>query len=131
MSIRQLFTEKPPKELILKVLKLIGFNNFDDRVELSILDLINNGTKQKMVEILPILQDYYIPCKADIYLKNLTEKRCVTICRQLLKTIDYTFITREKYIKTRKYTMYKIISKDSKKTIDILKGNATLVVKFN
>jgi hypothetical protein len=131
MSIRQLFTEKPPKSLIFKMLKAIGFNNLEDKSELSVLDLIDNGTKQLVINMIPELREYYIPCKSDIYLNNLTEKRCIAICRQLLRTIDYTFITREKYIITRKYTMYKLISKDRKKTNEILKGNGTLVVKFN
>jgi len=131
MSIRQLFTEKPPKSLIFKMLKAIGFNNLEDKSELSILDLIESGSKQLVINMIPELREYYIPCKADIYLNNITEKRCISICRQLLRTIDYTFITREKYIITRKYTMYKLISKDRKKTNEILKGNGTLVVKFN
>lgn len=131
MSIGQLFTEKPPKSLIFKMLKAIGFNNLEDKSELSVLDLINNGTKQHVINMIPELREYYIPCKAHIYLNNLSEKRCIAICRQLLRTIDYTFITREKYIMTRKYTMYKLISKNRKKTHEILKGNGTIVVKFN
>ena len=52
MSIRQLFTEKPPKSLIFKILKAIGFNNLEDKSELSILDLIESGSKQLVINMI-------------------------------------------------------------------------------
>jgi hypothetical protein len=131
MSIKQLFSEPPPRDLIMKVLNNIGFDDLNDEREISIFDLSDNATKVEMRKLVPDLEEYYIPCKASIYLRNLTEKKCITICRQLLKIINYTFITREKYIKTKKYTMYKLIPINKKKTHDMLKKNGEILIKFN
>ena len=131
MSIRQLFSQIPPKDLIIKVLNCIGFEGLDDDKELTVEDLRNNSAKFKIYELIPELNNYYIQCKANIFLNNITEKRCITICRQLLKCVKYTFITREKYIKTKKYTTYRLISMEEKKHKEILNGNGTLILTFD
>lgn len=131
MSIKQLFSDKPPHELVVKVLKFVGFKSLSDDSELSVLDLQLNNAKANIITIINELEDYYIPCKVKIYLQNLTEKKCMTVCRQLLKTIGYTFISREKYIIDRKYTMYKLITLEKKKRRDMLRKTGKVLITFD
>jgi len=131
MSIKQLFSDRPPHELVIRVLKFVGFKSLSDDSELSVLDLELNNAKANIIEIIGELEDYYIPCKVKVYLQNLTEKKCMTVCRQLLKTIGYTFISREKYIVDRKYTMYKLITLEKKKRRDTLRKTGKVCITFD
>jgi hypothetical protein len=131
MSIKQLFSDRPPHELVIRVMKFVGFKSLSDDIELSVLDLELNNAKANIIGIIGELEDYYIPCKAKVYLQNLTEKKCMTVCRQLLKTIGYTFISREKYIVDRKYTMYKLITLEKKKRRDMLRKTGKVCITFD
>ena len=61
----------------------------------EILNYIENIVEEiefeeiSILEIKEKLEIYYLPCKAKMYLKDLTEKKCITILRQFLKYIDY------------------------------------------
>ena len=52
---------------------------------------------------------YYIPCKGRKYLVELTEKKCITILRQFLKIQNYTLMSKEKYINSKKILFYQVI----------------------
>ena len=52
------------------------------------------------------LNEYYLPCKSKIYLKNLTEKKCITVLRQFIKYHNYKCIAMEKSVKGKKQTTY-------------------------
>ena len=52
---------------------------------------------------------YYIPCKAKQYLTDLTEKKCITVLRQLLKIHNYTLFSKEKFVKGKKHLFYQVI----------------------
>ena len=87
-----------------RVLKLNSQEDFyftkQDLTNLNIIDKMNN-IKEK-------LQIYYLPCKSKVYLKDLNEKKCITILRQFLKHIDYNLKLKEKYIKGKKIYLYYI-----------------------
>jgi hypothetical protein len=118
MVFNQLFITKPSVEDINKIIKLLGLNDINDSNEFTILDMEKNKTLQKFINNEKIFKMYYMPCKRKIFYEKLTNKKCITICRQFLKTIDKDIITREKYIKGTKYLIYKIISKDDKEKIN-------------
>ena len=87
-----------------------------------------NGTKWEMqlFDVFPELEEYYIPCKAKIYLKKkMTTRSIMTILRQFLKSEGYYLNYWESYIDGVKITYYQI-KEDSK----IIK-NKTYVVSFS
>ena len=105
----QLFRRNPDRYIINDLMLIFNIKSLDDEnfhftkqdlINLNIIDRINN-IKEK-------LEIYYLPCKAKMYLENLTEKKCITILRQFLKYIDYNLKLKEKYIKGKKNYLYYI-----------------------
>ena len=106
----QLFKTNPPEDLCLEVVKAFGLQGFDDVTNFSKKDLEVLGTVNKLYELKPKLEEYYIPCKAKLYVNNIDHKRAITILRQFLKTQNYTLSSKEKYIKGIKYNTYTVVS---------------------
>tara|TARA_B100000674_G_C37470296_1_gene746706 strand:- start:231 stop:650 length:420 start_codon:yes stop_codon:yes gene_type:complete len=111
----QLFRKKVPLELVLKILNAFGLKDFEDRTNFSrkILDKIK--TVDKIKELKPELEKYYLPCKSRTYLSGLNNKNVITILRQCCKLYNYIVISREKYSKGEKFINYNIQSLDEKK----------------
>ena len=55
------------------------------------------------------MEKYYIPCKSKKYLKDLNEKKCITLLRQFLKVHNFTLMSKEKYVNGKKYLFYQVI----------------------
>lgn len=127
MSIKQLFTIQPTNEIIEKIIHCFGLTGLDDDNEFSQLDMASQNTLNKFENIKDEIASYYLPCKKDIYMKDLNFKSVITISRQFLKTINYTIDSREKFIKSKKYLMYKIITQNEK----ISRTKNKIVVSFN
>jgi hypothetical protein len=114
MKINQLFTKKVDLEVLHKLLSAFGLNGLNDKQLFSKFDLIQIGTLKK-VELLKLeLSNYYLPCKAKVYLENLTEKKIITILKQVLRLHGYYLQSREKNINTRKIIFYQIVSEVDK-----------------
>ena len=75
------------------------------------------------------LANYYLPCKANIYLKNITLKRCIVILRQFLKCHNYNLYSKEKFIKGVKYLIYYIGHESDTNIIPIKKEK--IVISFD
>tara|TARA_B100001094_G_C18072545_1_gene740851 strand:+ start:444 stop:845 length:402 start_codon:yes stop_codon:yes gene_type:complete len=106
----QLFKKLPSREFIIEILKLYGLNDVSDDRSFTRNDLQKLDTVNKLIEYKTELYKYYLPCKGRLYLNELNEKNIITILRQLLKTLNYTLNSREKYIKGSKFIIYNIIS---------------------
>ena len=102
----QLFKKNPSNELFQKVLNAFGLTDLNDKRSFSRKDLQYIKTVNKVNELKSELNDCYLPCKARTYLSGLTEKNVITILRQILKTRNYTIVSREKYMKGSKFIIY-------------------------
>lgn len=118
MVINQLFITKPSIEFTLKLLKCLGLKDFKDTHEFNILDMNKLDSVSSMKNLEKDIKKYYLPCKQKIYLSKWTNKNCITICRQFIRIYDFDIISREKFIKNKKYLLYRLITKNDK---DILK----------
>ena len=125
MKIHQLFKDKISEDIMLKVILAFGLKSINDETAFSKQDLINHNTVLYMNELKDILLQYYLPCKAKIYLENLDESKCITILRQLLKLFQIKLISKQKYIHNKKSTIYFI-----KKSIEI-EHHTIRVVEFH
>ena len=125
MVVNQLFIIKPSQELILKILTTFGIKDLKDNHEFSLLDMNSIETVKKLKELEPEFKKYYLPCKQKIYLNEWNYKTCITIARQFLKTIDYDIHSREKFIKNKKYLLYKLITRQEKEQERIKKFKKT------
>ena len=136
----QLFKKNPSNELFEKVLNAFGLKDLNDKRSFSRKDLQYIKTVDKINLLKTDLNDCYLPCKARTYLSSLTEKNVITILRQILKTRNYTIVSREKYMKGCKFIIYNLSKMEQqvyKPLIDIPKNNDTtdtdkpIVLTFN
>ena len=105
----QLFRRNPDRYIINDLMLIFNIKSLDDEnFHFTKQDLINLNIIDKINNIREKLEIYYLPCKAKMYLENLTEKKCITILRQFLKYIDYNLKLKEKYIKGTKNYLYYI-----------------------
>jgi hypothetical protein len=119
MKLNQLFYEIPPIEIIEKLMSAFGLSNINDTKEFNKNDLISNHTASKIIELIPDLALYYLPCKANIYLTNITEKRSITILSQHLRLYDYRLSRDERIIDGKKDIFYRVQqTKDTKLQIN-------------
>jgi hypothetical protein len=125
--INQLFSKNPDREIMLEILNAFGFQNFNNIDQpFNKKDLEKRKTIEKIQKIRHKLEEYYIPCKAKIYLKKkLTNRSIMTILRQFLKNEEYFINYWETYVDGVKTTYYQI--KENTKT----QKDKTYVVSFS
>jgi hypothetical protein len=110
MKYFQLFTEKPGMEFVASLLRCYGLQSLDDNKEFCKEDLTDYGTIDKLEELIPEMILYYLPCKSEIYLKDITVKRSITILTQFLRLYEYKLVRKERIINRKKHIYYNLIS---------------------
>ncbi len=110
MKYFQLFTEKPSLEFMTSLLRCYGLQSLDDNKEFCKEDLTEYGTIDKLEELIPEMILYYLPCKSQIYLKDITVKRSITILTQFLRLFEYKLVRKERIINRKKHIYYNTIS---------------------
>lgn len=110
MKINQLFTKQIEIDLVLQLLACFGLESLSDKKMFSKNDMVQLGTVQKLMELIPTLQQYYLPCKAKLYLNNINEKRALTILKQILRLHHYFLLSIEKNIQNKKIIFYKLLN---------------------
>ena len=111
MGINQLFKKFLDLETLNKINVYfdIELNNLEKKNKFTKNQLIENNIKEHFESIKELLYKYYLPCKAKIYLYNLTYDKIITIYRQLLKLHNYKLISKNYYNNRHKYIIYIII----------------------
>ena len=127
----QLFKNKPDMNLLNDTIRLFGLSDLNDTKLFTKQNMIDLNTVKKINEIIPRLQDFYLPCKSKKYLTRLDEKRCITILRQLLKQYNYNLLTKEKCIKGEKFNYYQIIQYSNKKINTKQQEERKIVLSFD
>ncbi len=130
MSKNQLFKVIPDRNFVVELLNLYGIKDFYDTHYFTIENLTSLNTVNNLNNITEKLKEYYIPCKAKIYLKNINLKRCIVILRQFLKCHNFTLYSKEKYLKKIKQTTYRIITNNEGITTPDKKSDS-IVVSFD
>lgn len=104
MASKRLFRKSPPKELVNEVLHHLHLLGLHD---------LRWFTKEELCadtldEWLPLLEPYYLPCKAKRFLTEMDRSRIITILRHILQPLGYQLNTQERMYKTQKTTLYQI-----------------------
>ena len=74
MPKNQLFKNIPDLQIVQSVLEAFGLENIEDTRLFTKEHMQDVDTVQKLTELIPSLQEYYIPCKSKKYLTELNEK---------------------------------------------------------
>ena len=114
----RIFREIPPAEIINRLFKTLGLRDMADATWFS----KHNIRLQEFEELLPELEPYYIPCKAEEYIHQpLTHIRVLTILRHLLKAHGATLKSCEKSCGGEKQKWYQVSGS----------GNTPVTVSFD
>ena len=79
MKKNQLFRKIPDEIIIKKVLNAFGYNNFNDKKTFSRKDLEKIKTVDKISELKPELEKYYLPCKSKIWNNTAPFHECLRV----------------------------------------------------
>ena len=129
MPVNQLFRTMPDRSFVISLLNLYGIEDFNDTRYFTRENLETLNTAEELKELEEKLKNYYIPCKARTYLEEITIPRSIVILRQFLKCHGYTLFSKEKFIKSKKHTIYKIVTID--KEVSTPKKKEKVVVSFD
>lgn len=108
MKLYQLFKSVPPPSFMVDFLACFGLRGLDDSSEFSKFTLRERSSVEQLVDFLPEIVMYYIPCKAKKYLSDIDEDRAITILRQLLRIYEYELAKKERVIKKKKIIFYSL-----------------------
>tara|TARA_B100001094_G_scaffold94045_1_gene89834 strand:+ start:9203 stop:9592 length:390 start_codon:yes stop_codon:yes gene_type:complete len=129
MPVNQLFRTMPDRSFVISLLNLYGIEDFNDTRYFTRENLETLNTAEELKELEDKLRNYYIPCKAKTYLEEITIPRSIVILRQFLKCHGYTLFSKEKFIKSKKHTIYKIVTID--KEVSTPQKKEKVVVSFD
>lgn len=132
MKINQLFNRKVDTEVLLKLLHCFGLNDLNDKRTFCKYDIIQNNTVFKLNSMRSILETYYLPCKAKVYLEDIDEKRAITILKQILRLHGYYLNSKEKNFNNRKIIFYQLINeKDKQRSNNMKQYQITNILNFS
>ena len=85
----QLFQQVPDEEFLKILLNCYGIEDIDDNKEFTKTDLNDINIINKIEDLIPELVLYYLPCKYQMFLTNITLNKCIKILRQILRIYKY------------------------------------------
>ena len=110
MKINQLFNKTMGEDVLLQLMQCFGLQGLNDRKSFKKHDLVVFGTVGRINAIRDLLGEYYLPCKSKLYLDDITEKKAITVLRQVLRLFDYHIASRERNISNKKIIFYTLES---------------------
>jgi hypothetical protein len=98
------------EDVLLQLMQCFGLQGLNDRKSFKKHDLVVFGTVGRINAIRDLLGEYYLPCKSKLYLDDITEKKAITVLRQVLRLFDYHIASRERNISNKKIIFYTLES---------------------
>ena len=126
----QLFQQIPDNNFLLKFLNCFGIKDLEDSKEFSKCDLLDLQIIIKIENLIPELVLYYLPCKYNMFLNNITINKCITILRQILRLFDHHLKKRE-HVHNKKKSIYYHIEQINNKNIKIENDINKCILKFS
>lgn len=100
-----MFRQNPPLETLEQVLRSLKFTGLTDNRWFAKEEL----PLDNLDDWLPLVEPYYLPCKAERYLqRDMTPVRVITVLRHLLKVHGIELKTQERMVNGRKTTLYQV-----------------------
>ena len=100
----KLFRREPSKEFVEYILQEVGLLGFHDLRWFS-----RDEIKLHNLETwLPEIESYYLPCKAERFIHDWTDKSIITVLRHILHLHGYTLEKEERLYKNVKQMLYQI-----------------------
>jgi hypothetical protein len=103
-EIKHLFRKKPELDLVNDILKALKFSGVND----GRLFHKNDINISAFDEFLPLLEPYYLPCKAKLFLRDFNKNKAITVLRHILRAHGYKLRAYEKLVQNKKLTLYQM-----------------------
>jgi hypothetical protein len=100
----KLFRKEPPRDFVESILREMGFLGFHDLRWFS----KNEIRLDTLDEWLPLLEAYYIPCKAKRFIHTWSDVSPITILRHILHLHNYSLEKEERLYRGEKTMLYQI-----------------------
>jgi hypothetical protein len=100
----KLFRENPPIDVLNIMLRELGFTSPMDTKLFCAEEL----KLETLHEWIPLLEPYYLPCKAKRYLDRLDSRRIITILRHVLPIHGFGMNSYERLHLGKKRTVYQL-----------------------
>ena len=100
----KLFRETPPLDLVQYMLTELGFTGLND-IRIFSAEELNIDAEMTWA---PLLEPYYLPCKAKRYFDTLDSRRVVTLLRHVLPFHGFRLQVYERQHMGRKRTVYQM-----------------------
>ena len=100
----KLFRETPPLDIVISTLRALGFNGITDTKIFSAEEVRLDNLEAWA----PMLEPYYLPCKAKRYFTTLDSRRIITLLRHMLPAHGFKLQTYERQHQGKKRTVYQI-----------------------
>lgn len=101
-EIKHLFRKKPSHELVHDILVSLHFTGLSDARLFNKHDISINIFE----DWLPLLEPYYLPCKAKLFLHDFNASKAITVLRHLLRAHGYRLRAYEKVHQGVKQILY-------------------------
>ena len=85
VRVNQLFTRVVDADVAEQLVQCLGLTGLDDSRNWTKYDLVRVGTVTRVQAMVGTLQTFYLKCKAKLYLTDLTEKKVITVVKQVLR----------------------------------------------
>ena len=110
MKINQLFRKEVDRSLVDEVARCFGLEGMDDPSPFHKLQFVARDTVNRMMDLLPLLEDAYIPCKALMYVHHMERdpQKCITVFKQMLRLFERRLHTSERNVAGKKVIVYRI-----------------------
>ena len=126
----QLFRILPDIEIINKILETFGLTSLNDTKIITKETIKENDTINKLNDIKDVLETYYLPCKT-LYIRDISDKRCIVILRQFIRVHGYTLMSKERHTDGKKINIYRIIEDDKPESKITGKQKKSIVISFS
>ena len=110
MKINQLFRKKVDIDTLMMVMRCFGLTGLTDKRSFCRSDLMDIHTVTNLHDMVSTLEEFYMPCKSKVYLENLTEKRAITVLKQMLRIHGYFLASSERNSNNRKVIYYRLMN---------------------
>jgi hypothetical protein len=95
------------------ILKIYGIDVVGAQTQFTRDELVTKNIVEEVRQIIPMLEKYYIPCKARMYLNDLDAQKCITILRQVLRLKGCNLLSQQRMRHGQKRVEYTIVWSES------------------
>lgn len=100
----KLFRTQPPLDLVITILGELGFTGIADSKIFSVEEVKTDNLESWA----PLLEPYYLPCKAKKYFDSIDNRRVITLLRHIMPFHGFRLQSYERQHLGKKRTVYQI-----------------------